>query len=155
MVLAGISVKFPVARHAYIPAPTLQQVVWRPGPLSVRTVLLLVGGVAEAIQGTHGVGVVHRDLEPADVLTASDGPRVIDFGIARAADAALTGTGLRIGTAAFMAPDRTLGRQVTTATDVLRPRCPRRVHGLRRGALRGRAGVRGALPRGPRAARPL
>ncbi|MFF4319695.1 protein kinase [Streptomyces sp. NPDC001568] len=104
---------------AYVPGPTLHQVVRRHGPLPVRTVLLLVAGIAEALQAIHRAGVVHRDLKPANVLIAGDGPRVIDFGIARAADAAaLTGTGLRIGTAAFMAPEQALGRPVTAATDV-------------------------------------
>ncbi|MFJ9339704.1 serine/threonine-protein kinase [Streptomyces sp. NPDC101733] len=104
---------------AYVPGPTLHQVVGRHGPLPVRTVLLLVAGIAEALQAIHRAGVVHRDLKPANVLIAEDGPRVIDFGIARAADAAaLTGTGLRIGTAAFMAPEQALGRPVAPATDV-------------------------------------
>ncbi|MFE9477346.1 serine/threonine-protein kinase [Streptomyces spororaveus] len=104
---------------AYVPGPSLHQVVQRHGPLPVRTVLLLVAGIAEALQEIHRVGVVHRDLKPANVLVAGDGPRVIDFGIARAADAAaLTGVGLRIGTAAFMAPEQALGHPVTPATDV-------------------------------------
>ncbi|MFB6515605.1 serine/threonine-protein kinase [Streptomyces virginiae] len=104
---------------AYVPGPSLHQVVRRHGPLPVRTVLLLVAGIAEALQEIHRVGVVHRDLKPANVLIAGDGPRVIDFGIARAADAAaLTGVGLRIGTAAFMAPEQALGHPVTPATDV-------------------------------------
>ncbi|MFB7253414.1 serine/threonine-protein kinase [Streptomyces nojiriensis] len=104
---------------AYVPGPSLHQVVQRHGPLPVRTVLLLVAGIAEALQEIHRVGVVHRDLKPANVLIAGDGPRVIDFGIARAADAAaLTGVGLRIGTAAFMAPEQALGHPVTPATDV-------------------------------------
>ncbi|MER5207235.1 protein kinase [Streptomyces sp. NPDC002825] len=104
---------------AYVPGPSLQQVVERHGPLPVRTVLLLVAGIAEALQAIHGAGVVHRDLKPANVLIAEDGPRVIDFGIARAADATgLTGTGLTIGTAAYMAPEQALGLAVTPATDV-------------------------------------
>ena len=53
------------------------------GVLPVRTVLLLLGGIAEALQAIHSVAVVHRDLKPANVLVAADGPRVIDFGIAR------------------------------------------------------------------------
>ncbi|MFF4339806.1 serine/threonine-protein kinase [Kitasatospora sp. NPDC001540] len=104
---------------SYVPGPSLQQVVREHGALPVRTVLLLVGGIAEALQAIHSVQVVHRDLKPANVLVASDGPRVIDFGIARAADAtALTGTGYRIGSPAFMSPEQAQGRPVTPATDV-------------------------------------
>ncbi|MEV7445407.1 serine/threonine-protein kinase [Streptomyces sp. NPDC091204] len=116
---SGVDDRTPWLATAYVPGPTLHEVVRRHGPLPVRTVLLLVAGIAEALQAIHRAGVVHRDLKPANVLLAGDGPRVIDFGIARAADAAaLTGTGLRIGTAAFMAPEQALGHPVTPATDV-------------------------------------
>ncbi|QKW21518.1 serine/threonine protein kinase [Kitasatospora sp. NA04385] len=104
---------------SYVPGPSLQQVVREHGALPVRTVLLLIGGIAEALQAIHSVQVVHRDLKPANVLVASDGPRVIDFGIARAADAtALTGTGYRIGSPAFMSPEQAQGKKITPATDV-------------------------------------
>ncbi|MEU9861489.1 serine/threonine-protein kinase [Streptomyces sp. NPDC047971] len=116
---AGVDAAVPWLATAYVPGPSLQQLVERHGPLPARTVLLLVAGIAEALQAIHGAGVVHRDLKPANVLVAEDGPRVIDFGIARAADATgLTGTGLRIGTAAYMAPEQALGQAVTPATDV-------------------------------------
>ncbi|MFB7375149.1 serine/threonine-protein kinase [Streptomyces sp. NPDC056222] len=116
---AGPDAAVPWLATAYVPGPSLQQLVERHGPLPVRTVLLLLAGIAEALQAIHGAGVVHRDLKPANVLVAEDGPRVIDFGIARAADATgLTGTGLRIGTAAYMAPEQALGHAVTPATDV-------------------------------------
>ncbi|MFD7322667.1 protein kinase [Streptomyces sp. NPDC059875] len=116
---AGVDDAVPWLATAYVPGPSLQQVVERHGPLPTRTVLLLLAGIAEALQAIHGAGVVHRDLKPANVLVAEDGPRVIDFGIARAADATgLTGTGLRIGTAAYMAPEQALGHAVTPATDV-------------------------------------
>ncbi|KOU12689.1 serine/threonine-protein kinase, partial [Streptomyces sp. WM6349] len=116
---SGVDDRTPWLATAYVPGPSLHEVVRRHGPLPARTVLLLVAGIAEALQAIHGAGVVHRDLKPANVLVAGDGPRVIDFGIARAADAAaLTGTGLRIGTAAFMAPEQALGLRVTPATDV-------------------------------------
>ncbi|MFI5762460.1 serine/threonine-protein kinase [Streptomyces sp. NPDC051563] len=116
---SGVEDPTPWLATAYVPGPSLHEVVRRHGPLPARTVLLLLAGIAEALQAIHGAGVVHRDLKPANVLLAGDGPRVIDFGIARAADAAaLTGTGLRIGTAAFMAPEQALGRPTTPATDV-------------------------------------
>ncbi|MFI8825257.1 serine/threonine-protein kinase [Streptomyces sp. NPDC053431] len=119
VVASGVDAPTPWLATAYIPGPSLHQVVQRHGPLPVRTVLMLMAGVAEALQAIHRAGVVHRDLKPANVLIAEDGPRVIDFGIARAADAvALTGTGLSIGTAAFMAPEQALGRPVSAATDV-------------------------------------
>ncbi|MEE1783405.1 serine/threonine-protein kinase [Streptomyces sp. SP17BM10] len=116
---SGADDDVPWLATAYVPGPSLQQVVREHGALPARTVLLLMGGIAEALQAIHGAGVVHRDLKPANVLLAADGPRVIDFGIARAADAvALTGTGFRIGSPAFMAPEQALGRPVTPATDV-------------------------------------
>ncbi|MFE2014476.1 protein kinase [Streptomyces sp. NPDC059491] len=119
VVASGVDAPTPWFATAYVPGPSLHQVVQRHGPLPVRTVLLLVAGIAEALQAIHRAGVVHRDLKPANVLIAEDGPRVIDFGIARAADAvALTGTGLSIGTAAYMAPEQALGRPVSPATDV-------------------------------------
>lgn len=116
---AGVDAATPWLATAYVPGPSLHQVVLQHGPLPERTVLLLMAGIAEALQAIHGVDVVHRDLKPANVLIAADGPRVIDFGIARAAGAGeLTGTGLRIGSPAFMAPEQALGRPVGPATDV-------------------------------------
>ncbi|WP_033820246.1 serine/threonine-protein kinase, partial [Kitasatospora sp. MBT63] len=116
---SGPAAEAPWLVTAYVPGPSLQQVVREHGALPVRTVLLLIGGIAEALQAIHSVEVVHRDLKPANVLIAADGPRVIDFGIARAADAtALTGTGFRIGSPAFMSPEQAQGRPVTPATDV-------------------------------------
>jgi hypothetical protein len=104
---------------AYVPGPALSAAVAEHGPLAPGAVLPLVAGVAEALQAIHAAGIVHRDLKPANVLLAPDGPRVIDFGIARAADAALlTGTGISLGTPAYMAPEQAVGRPVTGAADV-------------------------------------
>ncbi|MFJ9825079.1 protein kinase [Streptomyces sp. NPDC101160] len=104
---------------AYVPGPSLADAVVTHGALPVETVLLLVAGMAEALQVIHGAGLVHRDLKPSNVLLAADGPRVIDFGIAHAADAtSLTGSGVTIGTPAFMAPEQAAGSRVTPATDV-------------------------------------
>ncbi|WND35851.1 protein kinase [Streptomyces sp. BB1-1-1] len=103
----------------YVPGPSLASAVYQHGPLPLRTVLQLVAGIAEALQTIHAAGVVHRDLKPSNVLLASDGPRVIDFGIARAADTtALTGTDVRLGTPAYMAPEQAMGGDVTPALDV-------------------------------------
>ncbi|MFE3865597.1 serine/threonine-protein kinase [Streptomyces goshikiensis] len=116
---SGADAPTPWLATAYVPGPSLQQAVNTYGPLPPRTVLLLVAGIAEALQEIHRAGVVHRDLKPANVLIAADGPRVIDFGIAHTAHAsALTGAGLRVGTPAFMAPEQALGRPTLPATDV-------------------------------------
>jgi serine/threonine kinase PknH len=103
----------------YVPGPSLQEAVDTSGPLPVQTVLPLVIGVAEALKAIHAAGVVHRDLKPSNVLLASDGPRVIDFGIARAAEAAaVTKTGARLGSPQYMAPEQANGGAVTPAADV-------------------------------------
>ncbi|MEV0111999.1 serine/threonine-protein kinase [Streptomyces sp. NPDC050844] len=104
---------------SYVPGPSLSSAVYQHGVLPVPTVLQLMAGIAEALQTIHAAGVIHRDLKPSNVLLAADGPRVIDFGIARAADTtALTGTDVRLGTPAFMAPEQAMGGDVTPALDV-------------------------------------
>lgn len=104
---------------AYVPGPSLAAAVAAHGALPVEAVLLLIAGMAEALHVIHGAGIVHRDLKPSNVLLAADGPRVIDFGIAYAADAtSLTGSGVTIGTPSFMAPEQAAGRKVTPATDI-------------------------------------
>ncbi|KMO94032.1 serine/threonine-protein kinase [Streptomyces roseus] len=104
---------------AYVPGPSLSHAVAGYGRLPLRSVLLLAVGVAEALHVIHGAGIVHRDLKPANVLLAGDGPRVIDFGIARAADAtSLTGSGVSVGTPAFMAPEQASAGTVTASTDI-------------------------------------
>ncbi|AKH86224.1 serine/threonine protein kinase [Streptomyces sp. CNQ-509] len=104
---------------AYVPGPSLAHAVAQHGALPLRSVLLLSVGVAEALHVIHGAGIVHRDLKPANVLLASDGPRVIDFGIARAAETtALTGTGVSVGTPSFMAPEQAAAGTVSKATDI-------------------------------------
>ncbi|MFC8916203.1 serine/threonine-protein kinase [Streptomyces sp. NPDC057116] len=116
---ADTDARQPWLATAYVPGPSLADAVQAHGRLPVDTVLLLVAGIAEALQVIHGAGIVHRDLKPANVLLAADGPRVIDFGIARAADAtSLTGSGVTIGTPSFMSPEQAAGRTVTAATDI-------------------------------------
>ncbi|MEE1753838.1 serine/threonine-protein kinase [Streptomyces sp. SP18CS02] len=116
---ADTDARQPWLATAYVPGPSLADAVVAHGRLPVETVLLLVAGIAEALQVIHGAGIVHRDLKPANVLLAADGPRVIDFGIARAADAtSLTGSGVTIGTPSFMSPEQAAGRKVDAATDV-------------------------------------
>jgi serine/threonine kinase PknH len=104
---------------AYVSGPSLQQAVAEHGPMPVETVILLMAGVAEALQAIHDAGVVHRDLKPSNVLLAPDGPRVIDFGIARAAEATnLTQSGVAVGSPQFMAPEQIRGLPITPAVDV-------------------------------------
>lgn len=104
---------------AYVPGPSLREAVSSYGPMPERTVLQLMAGVAEALGAIHAAGVIHRDLKPSNVLLAPDGPRVIDFGIARAAEATeVTGSGARVGSAHYMAPEQVAGEPVSGATDV-------------------------------------
>ena len=104
---------------AYVPGPSLHEAVTAHGPMPEQTVFVLLAGVAEALAAIHAAGIVHRDLKPSNVLLAPDGPRVIDFGIARAADATtLTRTGVRIGSPQFMAPEQVSGLNTSAAIDV-------------------------------------
>lgn len=104
----------------YVPGRTLSEIVAKEGPLSGHALRTLALGLVEALRDIHQAGVVHRDLKPSNVLLAEDGPRVIDFGISRAADnQALTVTGRLIGTPPFMSPEQFASpRDVTAASDV-------------------------------------
>jgi len=109
----------PWCATAYVPGPSLADAVHEHGPLPVDTVLRLIAGVAEALQAVHREGIVHRDLKPSNVLLAADGPRVIDFGVARAADAtSVTQSGTALGTVAYMAPEQVLGGEAAASADV-------------------------------------
>ena len=104
---------------AFVPGPTLQSVLAQVGALPADTLVVLAAGLAEALEAIHRAGVIHRDLKPANIIIAQDGPRVIDFGIARALDGtALTQTGLQIGTPGFLAPEQLTGGTVTPAADM-------------------------------------
>lgn len=103
----------------YVPGPSLAERVARQGPLSPPEVRRLATGLAEALRDIHRAGLVHRDLKPGNVLLAEDGPRVIDFGIARALDGTqLTSTGVAVGTPPFMAPEQFRRGDTSPATDV-------------------------------------
>ncbi|MGW2705001.1 protein kinase domain-containing protein [Streptomyces sp. NPDC001340] len=105
-----------------VPDPPLSQVVRVVGPLPSKTDVRLAAGLAAALPEIHRVGLIHRDLKPSDVLLAADGPRVIDFGIARATDSEggteITHAGRLVGPPAFMSPEQAEGRELTLAGDV-------------------------------------
>lgn len=105
---------------AYVAGPSLSEAVRDHGPWPEESVRALAAGAAEALEAIHVHGVIHRDLKPSNVLLASDGPRVIDFGISAVADSAteLTRADTVIGTPGFMAPEQLTGAGVTAATDV-------------------------------------
>ncbi|MET9932262.1 MULTISPECIES: PQQ-binding-like beta-propeller repeat protein [unclassified Streptomyces] len=104
----------------YVPGPSLAQAVRRGGPLPVPAVRALGAGIARALADLHRAGVLHRDLKPGNVMLSVDGPRLIDFGIARSSAAtAMTATGVMVGTPSFMSPEHVAGaRRVTAASDV-------------------------------------
>ncbi|WP_203350999.1 protein kinase [Streptomyces sp. S-9] len=105
----------------YVPGPSLAARIRDEGPLNRTELRRLALGLVEALRDIHRAGVVHRDLKPANVLMADDGPRVIDFGISRAAENhnTLTETGQMIGTPPFMSPEQlTDARSVGPASDV-------------------------------------
>ncbi|HEV2636139.1 MAG TPA: protein kinase [Actinocrinis sp.] len=104
---------------AYVPGPSLHEVVVESGPLSADLVLRLFGAVAEGVAAVHSAGLVHRDLKPGNVLLAADGPRVIDFGVAYEPTAGqLTTVGSVLGTPVFLAPEQVTGDPVGPATDI-------------------------------------
>jgi serine/threonine protein kinase len=103
----------------YVPGPSLAEAVDSQGPLPLSSVLTLAAGLAEGLGAIHAEGMVHRDLKPSNVLLASDGPRIIDFGISRAADAtALTRANFFVGSPGYMSPEQALGDEVGPASDI-------------------------------------
>ncbi|WP_405677433.1 serine/threonine protein kinase [Streptomyces sp. NBC_01511] len=94
---------------AFVAAPPLDVLVQRAGVLPPAGAWWVAAGIAEALFSVHGAELVHRDLKPANVLVTADGPRVIDFGIAKALDAVGTASTHLMGTSGFMAPEHIRG----------------------------------------------
>ena len=110
----------PWVASGYVAGPSLDAAVRRHGPLPVPVVHTLGAALAEALQQVHGLGLVHRDVKPSNVLLALDGPRLIDFGIARALDAAtaLTRSGYVVGSPGYLSPEQAAGEPAGPAGDV-------------------------------------
>jgi outer membrane protein assembly factor BamB len=119
VVAAGVDDDPPWLATAFVPGPSLEDIVTRHGPLPSAAVWRLAAGLAEALRAIHGTGLVHRDLKPANVLLAIDGPRVIDFGISRAvtAETRLTATGAVIGTLSYMSPEQVQAQETGPGSD--------------------------------------
>ncbi|WP_086801925.1 serine/threonine-protein kinase [Streptomyces caniscabiei] len=120
---ADVKARNPWVATGYVPGPPLDKVVDGGfGPLPPASVHVLAHRLALALQAIHEAGLVHRDLKPANILLTVDGPRVIDFGIARGYTTSLgdslTEQGTVLGTPAFMSPEQARGETVTRASDV-------------------------------------
>ena len=119
---ADTEAEVPWVATGYVPGRPLHTVVAHDhGPLPERSVRVLAAGLASALIDIHAAGLVHRDLKPSNILVTIDGPRVIDFGIARALESvsdSLTRTGVVVGSPGFMAPEQVNGDPVTPACDI-------------------------------------
>jgi len=119
VIAAGPDDDPPWLATVFVPGPSLDDVVSAHGGLPAVAAWKLAAGLVEAVQAVHSCGVVHRDLKPGNVLLAEDGPRVIDFGIARALDGtSVTATRTVFGTVPFMSPEQAEGLDIGPASDV-------------------------------------
>ncbi|MFF2021688.1 serine/threonine-protein kinase [Streptomyces sp. NPDC058171] len=104
---------------AYIPGPTLDEHLHATGPMGEQHLRTLAAALAEALASVHACRLIHRDLKPSNIVMAPDGPRVLDFGIARALESSrLTATGTAFGTPGYLSPEQALGHDVSGASDV-------------------------------------
>ncbi|WP_214326962.1 WD40 repeat domain-containing serine/threonine protein kinase [Nonomuraea sediminis] len=114
----GVEADRPFIVSEYIEGASLHRVVQEQGPRSGSTLHRLAIGTATALAAIHQAGIVHRDFKPANVIIAADGPRVIDFGIARSLNATSTLSNMPVGTPSYMAPEQVLGHPVGPAADL-------------------------------------
>lgn len=115
---ADLDARPPYVVSEYIEGPTLLAQVSQDGPLKGSRLIRLAVGAATALTAIHQHGVVHRDFKPGNIILGPDGPRVIDFGIARQQAADATGTTGFVGTPVYMAPEHFLGTPIGPAADV-------------------------------------
>jgi hypothetical protein len=117
---ADLEAEQPWVATEYIDGPSLDVAMLEEGALAGPRLAAFAVSIAAALRAIHGHGVIHRDLKPSNVLLSRQGPRVIDFGIARVdgAETQLTQTGVLVGTPAYMAPEQLRSEPVTAAVDV-------------------------------------
>jgi serine/threonine protein kinase len=119
LIAADVDAEQPWLATVYTAGTCLQDAVDQHGPLPADAVHALAAGVVEGLAVLHAAGIVHRDLKPSNVLLTTDGPKIIDFGIARAMDGThLTATGAHLGSAAFMSPEQALGKAAGPPADI-------------------------------------
>jgi eukaryotic-like serine/threonine-protein kinase len=114
----GVADHRPFIVSEFVDGPTLDAVVERDGPRLGAALHRLAIGTVTALVAIHQAGIVHRDFKPSNVLLAADGPRVIDFGIAKALDRSSTLTSMVVGTPAFITPEQLAGEQAGPAADM-------------------------------------
>ena len=120
---ADVESALPWLATAYVAGPSLAEAVTGDGPMAARPALALAAGLAESLSAIHAAGVVHCDLKPSNVLLSPDGPRVIDFGISRAAGPGMStvsaaGVGWVTGSPGFMSPEQALGGEIGPPSDI-------------------------------------
>ncbi|MGY0502525.1 serine/threonine-protein kinase [Nocardia sp. FBN12] len=112
--------EIPWLASVFIAGVPLDTAVGQYGALPVASVRTLASGLASALHSIHTTGLIHRDLKPANVILAKDGPRVIDFGIARGTESeeSLTEVGSVLGSPAYMSPEQAGAGAITAASDI-------------------------------------
>ncbi|TDQ51947.1 serine/threonine-protein kinase [Actinorugispora endophytica] len=115
---ANLDAEPPYVVSEYVPGPDLQEAVSKEGPRKGASLQRLAVSTATALVAIHQAGIVHRDFKPGNVLLGPDGPRVIDFGIARVTDSTATMTNSIVGTPSYMAPEQIAGKNITDKVDI-------------------------------------